>query len=29
VTPRALRVRKKELHHGLRYRADKNAKKQE
>ena len=29
VTPKALRVRKKELHHGLRYRADKNAKKQE
>ena len=27
VTPKALRVRKKELHHGLRYRADKNAKK--
>jgi len=29
VTPKALRVRKKELHHGLRHRADKNAKKQE
>ena len=29
VTPKALRVRKKELHHGLRHRADKNAKKKE
>ena len=28
VTPESLRVRKRELHHGLRYRADKNARKE-
>ena len=28
VTPKALRVRKKELHHGIRQRAEKNAKKE-
>ena len=29
VTPKALRVRKRELQHSLRYRAEKNAKKEE
>ena len=28
VTPESLRVRKRELHHGLRYRAEKNARKE-